>query len=253
VSGSEPSSSELAPSEHPPSEHPPSLTTTSFAILGFLAIQPWTTYALAIQMERTLNRYWPRARSRLYEEPKKLVAHGLAIATKETVGRRPRTVYTITAKGRAALAEWLKTPGSGPSLEFEQLTKLFFADHGSKDDALATLAATRAWAADQLDDFTQVASDYVAGHGPFPERAAINAVGARFMVDFYEMVDSWADWAAGVVAQWPDDLSRVEPTLDVAREIIRRAERRASRTEGRRPEQGGDGKPKSESVGLATH
>ena len=243
----------MSRSEPSPSERAPSLTTTSFAILGFLAIQPWTTYGLAIQMERTLNRSWPRARSRLYEEPKKLVTHGLALATRETVGKRPRTVYTITDQGRAALAEWLKTPGSGPSLEFEQHIKLFFADHGSKDDALATLAATRDWAGDQLDDFTQAARDYIAGQGPFPERAAINAVTARFMVDFYETVDRWAEWATGVVAQWPDDLSQIEPTLDVAREIIRRAGRRASRGEGSRTDARGVAEPTSESVGLATH
>jgi hypothetical protein len=59
----------------------PPLTTTSFAILGLLAIKPWTTYELAVQMERTLYRTWPRARSRLYEEPRKLVAHGLAVAS----------------------------------------------------------------------------------------------------------------------------------------------------------------------------
>ena len=27
---------------------------------------------------RRINRFWPRAKSKLYEEPKKLVAHGLA-------------------------------------------------------------------------------------------------------------------------------------------------------------------------------
>ena len=69
-----------------------SLTTTSYAVLGLLAIQPWSTYELAKQMERTLYRVWPRARSRLYDEPKKLVAHGLAEARKESVGRRPASV-----------------------------------------------------------------------------------------------------------------------------------------------------------------
>jgi PadR family transcriptional regulator, regulatory protein AphA len=67
------------------------LTPTSFALLGLLAIKPWTTYELAQQMDRTLSRFWPRARSKLYEEPKKLVAHGLARAREDSVGRRPRT------------------------------------------------------------------------------------------------------------------------------------------------------------------
>src|SRR3989440_1164812 len=122
-----------------------SLTTTSYAILGLLAIKPWTTYELTQQMDRSLGRFWPRAQSKLYEEPKKLVAEGLARASKEAVGRRRRTVYAITPKGRRALAAWLTEPGAGPVLEFEQLLKVFFSENGTKADALATLAATAEW------------------------------------------------------------------------------------------------------------
>ena len=121
----------------------PALTSTSYAILGLLAVKPWTTYELARQMDRALGRFWPRAESKLYEEPKKLVAHGLARASSEMVGKRRRTVYTITAKGRRALAEWVPTPGAGPIVEFEQLIKVFFAEHGTKADLLATLAGVR--------------------------------------------------------------------------------------------------------------
>src|SRR5688572_25609709 len=100
---------------------PRKLTTTSYALLGLLGIRPWTTYELAKQMDRGMNRWWPRARSKLYEEPKKLVAHGLARATRDSVGRRPRTVYTITPAGRRAMAEWLATPAAPPALECEPL------------------------------------------------------------------------------------------------------------------------------------
>ena len=34
------------------------LTTTSYAILGMLAIQPWSTYALTQQMRRSLRHLW---------------------------------------------------------------------------------------------------------------------------------------------------------------------------------------------------
>src|SRR4029077_18661350 len=54
------------------------LSPTSFAILGLLSIQPFTTYELAQQMDRTVSWFWPRAASMIYEEPKKLVAEGLA-------------------------------------------------------------------------------------------------------------------------------------------------------------------------------
>ena len=43
-------------------------------------------------MDRALGQFWPRARSKIYEEPKKLVTLGLARATPEEVGGRRRTV-----------------------------------------------------------------------------------------------------------------------------------------------------------------
>ena len=54
------------------------LTTTSYAILGHLALQPWTMYDLAQQMQRNVHFYFPRVESQIYAEPKKLVAAGLA-------------------------------------------------------------------------------------------------------------------------------------------------------------------------------
>jgi DNA-binding MarR family transcriptional regulator len=70
-------------------------------------------------MERSLGWIWPRAVSRLYEEPKKLVAAGLASSRTEATGRRRSTVYSITPAGREALAAWLAEPGAGPLLECE--------------------------------------------------------------------------------------------------------------------------------------
>jgi len=55
------------------------LTTTSYAVLGLLSIRPWSSYELTQQMDRSLGRIWPRAASKLYEEPKKLTARGRAL------------------------------------------------------------------------------------------------------------------------------------------------------------------------------
>ena len=207
------------------SRRAPSLTSTSYAILGLLAIKPYTTYELALQMERTYNQWWPRARSKIYEEPKTLVAHGLAGASKDRVGKRPRTTYKITAKGRRALAAWLRVPGEGPSLEFEQMTKIFLADMGRKEDALATLEAARAWAADYMMGFADAARPYLTDEGgPFPDRLAPNMVVSRFLLDFYELVYRWAEWASGVVDEWPNDVRRAEPDLSVLEDIVRRGD-----------------------------
>ena len=183
------------------------LTSTSYAILGLLAVRSWTTYELAQQMDRALGRFWPRAESKLYEEPKKLVAHGLAEATVEMVGRRSRTVYTITPEGRRALAEWVPTAGAGPVVEFEQLIKVFFAEHGTKADLLTTLAGVREWSDERLASSAHVPQSYLDDEGPFPERLPWLLLVGQFLLEYYVMVERWADWATEVVETWPDDVT----------------------------------------------
>src|SRR4029453_7315958 len=198
------------------------LTTTSYAILGLLAIKPWTTYELAQQMQRALGQFWPRAQSKLYEEPKKLVAHGLARASSEMVGKRPRTVYTITPKGRRAMAAWVPTPGDGPVLEFEQLIKVFFAEHGTKENLLATIASVRRFVDDRFIASRDIPRGYLDGRGPFPERLPWLLLSGQFLTEFLLAVERWADWASEIVETWPDDITTAEPdwpTLEAMAEV----------------------------------
>jgi len=201
----------------------PPLTTTSYAVLGLLAIKPWSSYELTQQMDRSLGRVWPRAVSKLYEEPKKLVAHGLARSSTERNGRRTRTVYAITPEGRRALRDWLADPGEGPVLEFEQLLKVFFADHGTTADMLATLAATQDWARARCQESLVIGEQYAHGDGPFPERAAVLQLTSRFLTDFYLLVGKWAAWATAIVATWPEDPSQATSDPAVLTETLRRA------------------------------
>lgn len=199
------------------------LTTTSYAILGLLAIKPWSTYELAQQMDRSLGRLWPRAQSKLYEEPKKLVAHGFARAIQERVGQRPRTVYAITDEGRRALAAWLGEPGAGPVLECEQLLKVFFAESGTKLDTLATLSAMGEWARARSAESLAIGRQYLQGQGPFPQRLAQLELTARFLTDFYTLVGDWATWASEVVATWPDDPGQASADRALLEETVHRA------------------------------
>ncbi len=192
------------------------MTTTTYVILGLLALRRWSTYELAKQMKRSIRYYWPRAESHLYEEPKKLVSLGLATATREDVGRRPRTVYEITDAGRTALREWLATPGSLPLVEFEGLVKVLFAEQGTKDDLLQTLATIRADAEATREHHAELAADLAVTGGPFPDRLHVNALVLRFMWDQAETVIRWAEWAETVVAEWPDTATQPAAPLDYA-------------------------------------
>lgn len=213
------------------SRRSPDLTTTSYAMLGMLAIRPWTTYELAKHMERGVGRLWPpSARSNLFNEPKKLVARGLAEASAETVGKRARTVYSITPRGRRALEAWLAAPGEPTRVESEQLLKVFFAEQGATQCLRSTVADIRRWAADHAAENVAVARSYLAGTGPFPERAAVLALTGRFMTDFVEMVGRWSEWAVGVIEDWPDDPKLAEPDWATFEEIAnRRRDRPSSR------------------------
>ena len=205
-----------------------SLTTTSYAILGLLAIRRWSTYELTQQMERSLGHMWPRAASKLYEEPKKLVQNGLARAIQDQVGQRPRTVYAITAKGRRALAAWLEQPGAGPVLEWEQLVKVFFSDQGTKGDVQSTLDAALEWAQVRSVQTAAVGHEYLRQGGQFPERSAQTNVTVRFLIDFYALVAEWARWAQGVVETWPDDPAQAVADDALLRENIERADAAAT-------------------------
>jgi PadR family transcriptional regulator AphA len=181
----------------------PELTTTSYALLGLLSLRPWSSYELAKQMERSLRHIWPRAESKVYEEPKKLVAAGLATASGQARGRRPRTVYAITSQGRAALATWLAEPGRGPVLEFEALLKVSFADQGSRTGLLANIDAVIADAGTKAAFGQALAEQYLAGDGPFPERLAVTSLMWRFLWEHNAAILRWARWARAEVERWP--------------------------------------------------
>ena len=55
---------------------------------------------------------------------------GLLEAKKEHVGKRARTIYSITEKGRELLREWLATPVSPFAMDFEAMIRLS-ASHGT--------------------------------------------------------------------------------------------------------------------------
>ncbi len=178
------------------------LTTTSYAILGLLAIRPWSTYELAQQMGRSMRLWWPRAESRVYEEPKRLVRLGLAAVHDEGVGRRPRTVYSITRAGQDALRTWLSTPSAPFRMEFEAVLKVFFADQGTKEQLAGNIASVREWAESELERGRTFYASYLADGGPFPERLHIIALATDLYERILHAAEAWAADAERAVEGW---------------------------------------------------
>jgi PadR family transcriptional regulator, regulatory protein AphA len=193
------------------------VTSTSYAVLALLALREWTTYQLATQMERSLGWIWPRAVSRLYEEPKKLVAAGLASSRPEATGRRRSTVYSITPAGREALAAWLAEPGAGPLLECEALVKIAYADQGTRTGLLANLATLIEDTTAKLHFGEMIARQYLDGRGPFQSRLPFSGLMWRFLWEYNATVLGWARWATAEVEAWPEDLSGLDVTAEFGR------------------------------------
>ncbi len=201
----------------------PRLTTTTYGVLGLLAVRPHSTYELAKVMDQSVGRVWPRAQSKLFEEPKKLVAHGYAKAREEKVGKRPRTVYSITPAGRRALAKWLAEPGDGPAIEFEGLVKLLFAEYGTRDDAIASIRRAREWAVEMNTSSVEAGRRFAERGGRFEERRATTLLLGAFLTDFYALVAQWADWAEKYVAEWPEDMEARQVDVAGTLEVLERA------------------------------
>ena len=102
------------------------LTPTSYVVLGLLDLSgPSTPYALK-QTWGQIGALWSVPHTQIYTEPTRLAADGYVKEEREEGGRRRRT-YTITAKGRQALRDWLATPTAGlEDLRDPGLLQLFF-------------------------------------------------------------------------------------------------------------------------------
>jgi len=189
-------------------------STTGYAILGLLGLRSWTTYELAKQVQRSLSWFWPRAERKLYDEPKRLVADGLATASAEATGKRARTVYSVTEEGREALRGWLDESPAPRTTEFEGMVKVFFADAGSLDQLRTTLDRIATEAQGRLDEVAALAEIWVDGEPAFPARAHLGALGLEFQRQQEEAVLRWARWAREQVGHWTaaDDPGGWDPT-----------------------------------------
>ena len=200
------------------------LTPTSYAILGLLAIKPWSTYELTKLLGRSVQFVMPRTEANRYLEPKRLVEAGLATAQETVVGRRRRRVYSITEAGREELAAWLERPAAPTLLESEALLKVLFGNLAPTSILLGHLREFQAEAEATEEPWREIAHEYVEGSGLFPERIHINALFWVLLDRWARLRADWARWAALEVASWPDehgprDRGEVQAMLQAALEL----------------------------------
>jgi PadR family transcriptional regulator, regulatory protein AphA len=81
--------------------------------------------------------------SQYYVEPKRLAKLGYLAARKEPGKTRERTVYTLTANGRYALADYARTPVTVTPLKSDPLLRLLICDLVGEEITRESLATLR--------------------------------------------------------------------------------------------------------------
>lgn len=180
------------------------LTTTSYGVLALLAKRPWSAYDLTREIRLSLSQCWPRAETGLYREPKNLVAQGLARAKAEMKGRQQRTVYSITPAGRRALRKWYQQPAARPVFESEAVVRTVFAEHGTRQDLLATLAELEGHIHALTEEGFSSIPPFIERVGSSPEQVADTVLVAQLYLDVYAAVIAWTRWARQQVAARPE-------------------------------------------------
>jgi PadR family transcriptional regulator, regulatory protein AphA len=88
----------------------PRLTETSYIVLGLVDYaEPATPYDLKQIAQLSTVEFWSVPHTQLYTECARLAKEGLLSEEREQTGRR-RRIYSLTKRGRQALADWLAKP-----------------------------------------------------------------------------------------------------------------------------------------------
>jgi DNA-binding PadR family transcriptional regulator len=127
--------------------------------------------------------------SQYYVEPKRLAELGYLDARKEPGKTRERTVYTLTARGRRALAGYARSPVVVTPLKSEPLLRLLICDLVGEDVTRASLVTLRDDIADlrrRLDVTEQEAAN-------LPHRRKYLELVVEFLRSFVDLHEQLVD------------------------------------------------------------
>jgi DNA-binding PadR family transcriptional regulator len=120
----------------------PELSQFSYEILGLVGHDGAGPHDLLRMARRARILDWA-GESQYYVEPKRLAKLGYLEARQEPGKTRPRTVYSLTAKGRAAIQEYARTPVTVTPLKSEPLLRLLLADLAGEEVTRESLLTLR--------------------------------------------------------------------------------------------------------------
>src|SRR5437016_1962528 len=122
----------------------PRKSSSTYAILGLLAIEPMSGYDIRKFVREVLNSFWNESYGRIYPSLGELVQRGLATKRlQRQKGKPDRHVYQITSRGRTELQAWLRLPPQPVQIRSEASLKLLFGANLSIEENLEAIKRVR--------------------------------------------------------------------------------------------------------------
>lgn len=119
------------------------LSPISYAVMSLVGRNGASGPELVEMATGAAPLFWTGAGSHVLRVARRLADDGYLRARAEPAKTRPRTVYSLTAKGHRAFRAWLAQPSSYPRIQHEAAIRLFASDLGELDDVLESLRALR--------------------------------------------------------------------------------------------------------------
>ena len=178
------------------------LTPFSYVVLTLVGSQGAGPHDI-VRMMRQGSVFWTTSESHFYAEPKRLAKLGYLDARKEPGKTRERTVYTLTEKGRSALADYARTSVSVTPVKSDALLRLLICDLVGTEVTRKSLATLR----DDVADLRRRLDQSESSAAELPHRTA----NLRIVLDF------------------------LRGLLDLHEELVERVDRELTPIRGRRP------------------
>src|SRR5262245_22629963 len=125
-----------------------------YALLGSLADQPRTGYALLKHFEQSLAYAWPASHSQIYPELARLLDDGLIEQTGS--GARNSKTYAVTEAGLEDVRRWLLETAPDRRVRSDAALRGFFLWLLEPAEAEAQLETERAYWQGVLDEFRRI-------------------------------------------------------------------------------------------------
>jgi DNA-binding PadR family transcriptional regulator len=124
------------------------------ALLGALADQPRTGYALLKHFEQSLAYAWPASHSQIYPELARLL--DAELIEQAATGPRGSKTYAITEAGMAEIRRWLRETKPDRRVRSDAALRTFFLWLLEPEEARAQLESERAYWREILDELEAI-------------------------------------------------------------------------------------------------